>query len=434
MTNSPTWIRSSLVCVLLAVTFVAAGARALDRTIAKINNDIVTESDLAEVIAELKGRQRATGIVAFEQATSDSVCSLLDRALLLQEARRLQITPPQDEIHRQVEGMVREIKESFPEQKDFYQALASERLSLDQLKEQLTKKTKEDFMVFHVVDSRFSVTESDVAAHEPDNTSGSQSEVSYRLRRLGIPYGKKVSSQEALRQVSVTVARTITEGISFEEGVRRYSQVPGAAEDGGDMGYMASNELNATVRAAVENLEIGQASAPVLAGGYANIFYVEGKRGVKSAVREKKFFEARGELLQSLRRKAVLQIFDERLTPLLSQEYSDRLRGTVPATGVITPSPRRQNLPEGEPAAAPSTQAAAPTAQGAGASVDQHHPGMLLSAPPGSQLPSRDQNRPVAAPPQPASAPAGPGYYAPQPEATPTPEPRGLRRLFGRKP
>src|SRR5690606_16298855 len=123
--------------------------------------------------------------------------------------------------------------------------------------------------------------------------------MSYRLRRLGIPV-KKNGEKEAAKQAREIVARIIREGISFEEGVRKYSQVPGAAQDGGDMGYMSSDKLSAAVREAVENLETGHASKPVLAGGYANIFYLEGKRGARSAVREQKFFEARTSLLHEL--------------------------------------------------------------------------------------------------------------------------------------
>lgn len=294
-------------------------ARAIDRTIAKINDDIVTESDLAQVIAELRGEHRTAGIDAFAEATSVTVGSLLDRQLLLQEARRLQIRPSDDELHRQVEDMVREVKDNFASESEFYHALAQERLSLDRFKDQLLKQTRDDFMVYHVVDSRFSVSDAEVESFKHRETESAP--IRLRLRRLGIAITKKVSSQEACKKARAMVGQTISDGVSFEEGVRKYSEVPGAAQDGGDMGYMALDGLSSEVRSAVENLNPGQASAPVVAGGYANIFYVEGKRGARVAVREQKFVEARGELLESLRRRAILQVFDERLLPLLPTAY-----------------------------------------------------------------------------------------------------------------
>lgn len=373
--------RRAVVASLVLVMACAGISRAIDRTIAKINNTILTESDLAEVIADVAGMHKTTGIDAFAQATSETVTGMLDRALLLQEARRLQMVPSNEELHRQVEEMVREIRGKFPSEREFYQGLAEEGVSLDQLKEQLVKRTRDDFMVYHVVDSQFSVSEADLQKMKAEG--GVSRPAALRLRRMGIAVDKNHSREEACRQVQAMVAKTITDGISFEEGVRRYSQVPGAAEDGGDMGYVAPESLSADVRQAVDGLQVGQASAPIIAGGYANIFYVESKRGERVALREKKFLQAREDLLTSLRRRAVLQVFDDRLQPFLTPEYRAQASGNVVQRSAPTP-------------AAVTPQAYAPASQ-----------------------------------PQPAYAPT---YQQPQPQQTPPPQQRSFwQRMGGRR-
>jgi parvulin-like peptidyl-prolyl isomerase len=372
--------------ILIALT-APCGARALDRTIARINDTILTESDLAETIAEMAGLHRATGINAFARATTDTVASMLDRALLLQEARRMQIQPRDQELHRQVENMVQEIKQSFASEKEFFQALAEERLSLDQLKDQLLEQTRDDFMVYHVVDSRYSISEAEMSAAQGSDAQTTPS--SFRLRRLGIAITKQLDARAAARKAHATVAQTITEGISFEEGVRRYSQVPGAAQDGGDMGFVSTDKLSADVRKAVEGLDVGQASAPVIAGGFANVFYVENKRGERVALREKKFIETRNELLKSLRRRAVLQVYDDRLTPLLIPEYRNRLTGA------------------GSPVSTSRAAVGNPT----GAAAQTPRP-------------------PIAPPP---ASPYHQQYTIPQATPTPTPTPRPFWRGWGRQ-
>lgn len=320
---------------LLLMCLVPAGAdgrSTIDRTIAKVNDDLLTESDLAEVCADAEGRFRVSPQDGFAIATTETVQSMFDRTLLKQEARRRQINPTADEMNLQVEDMVREIRSSFASEKEFHQALVSERISLAQLKDELLEKSKTDFMVYHVINSRYSVSEQEISQFEAERASRGERTVSYRLRRLGIPINKN-GEQEASRQARDVVARIIKEGISFEEGVRKYSQVPGAAQDGGDMGYMSSDKLSGNVIAAIENLETGHASKPVVAGGYANIFYLEGKRGAKSAVREQKFFEAREGLMSELRRKAYLQVYDDRLLKLMPADYLPVCKAMVARTG-----------------------------------------------------------------------------------------------------
>lgn len=355
--------------LLILIALFCAGAMlnaaVIDRTIAKLNDDIMTESDLAEVQADSEGHFTTGSTDPFLTATSETVASMFDRQLLVQEARRLKISPTQDEMNLQVENMVREIRAKFASEKEFHQALAHERISLDTLKDELLEKSKVDFMVFQVINSRFSVTDSEIPKYQGEMKASGQSLTSYHLRRLGIAISKKVPAAAASARARQAVSDIIQKGISFEEGVRRYSEIPGADLDGGDLGYLSSDKLNKDVLAAVENLEAGQATAPIIAGGYANIFYLDGKRGARSALREEKFFETRDQLLKELRRRADLQIFDKRLLPLLSADYEARAKSpdlsaknatAEPAPATATADSSSAAKRQGEPApAAPAT-------------------------------------------------------------------------------
>lgn len=413
--------------VLLAALMVSAlcGARAIDRTIAKVNDTILTESDLAGVIATAKGIHHPGQIDAFAEATSETVTSMLDRALLLQEARRLGIRPPNEDLHREVEDMVREIRASFSTEAEFHHTLAAERISLNELKEELLEQTRDDFMVYHVVNSQFSISETELERMKMEG--GLSQEPSYRIYRLGVQVKKNEGAEAACRKVHGLVAKSITEGISFEEAVRKYSEVPGAAEDGGDMGYVQLDSLSQSVRAAVEGLEVGQASAPVIAGEYANIFYVAGRRGERVALREQKFISTRADLLKSLRRRATIQVYDERLMPLLVPEYRSQV-GTAPRgvqTGATPVTPATASFATHTPGA--SSPNLINAVEGTPATAAPAHQLQQTPAPAGQV------NYPQQPPPYPQGTPA-PQHYQQQtqnPQYAPQQTPATRRPFWG---
>ena len=295
----------------------------MDRTIAKINQDIVLESDLAKVVARETGALSPKGAAqAVSKATPAMIRILFDTTLLKQAAKRQNIEVSDNELNQQVESMVAEIKKEFKSEKEFRAALAEESMSLEHLKSQLLERARLDYQVFRLVGKRFSVTESEARQQEAESAAHGNQETRIKLRRLAVPV--RNSSEKACADVRERAARILEEGISFEDGVRKYSLAPGAKENGGEFEYMSLDKLAPDVRKAVENLQPGQATSPVISGGYASIFYVEGRRGARASLTERKFETARDQLLADLRRKANVQVFDTQLAAKLPPEYKKR--------------------------------------------------------------------------------------------------------------
>lgn len=326
----------------------------MDRTIARVNQDIVTESDLGRIVADRTGSLNSHSSVSIDKATTSDVGALFDRTLLLQAAKIRKIDPPESEMQQHVESMIADIRSHFPTEAEFRKGLAAEQLTLEELKSQLLKRAETDYRVYQLVTSRFSVTESDSRDYESECAARGESPLSLHLRRLAVPVPEtKGGAEKARQQVRELAARIFQEGLSFEDGVRKYSRVPGAKEDGGDLGYLSPQKLAPQVCEAVRELELGQASVPVVTGGFASIFYVEGRHGARSLLLEKKFTENREALLKELRRKANLQIYDSRLFRLLPDEYKRSgavvSRGTYGVQGSASP---------GQPDAPPQSSAA----------------------------------------------------------------------------
>lgn len=321
------------VVFVLSVACCAVARSTVDRTIARLNEDILTESDLGRSMSEHPAAS-AMHAGALDNATSTQLGALFDRTLLLQAAKQRSIQPPEAEIQQQVETLLADIRAGYPSEAVFRQELANEQLTVEELKKQLLKRAKTDYQIFQLVNSRFTITEADARRFEAECAARGESAVSLHLRRLAVPVnGNAAKAREKVRELA---SRIFTEGLSFEDGIRKYSQAPGAKEDGGDLGYLPPEKLSSEVVQATRDLQVGQASVPVVAGGYANIFYVEAKHGARSLLLERKFTENREALLKELRRKANLQILDRRVENILPDEYRAAARRALATNAYST--------------------------------------------------------------------------------------------------
>lgn len=303
------------------VSLAVGAGKTLDRVIAKVNGEIVMASELAELLRERGGAAGAGDPVA--AADPSTVRALFDRALLLDAAKRMSIDVAENEIHDQVEKMVDEIRARYPSERDFRSEVVAQYGSLDCLKRELARRATIDYKIERAVGRRFTISDADVERYEAECRAKGERPESYRLRRLGVAIDGETSQarKRALSRVKECLEAARAKGLSFAEAARRYTEIEAERPGGGDLGYLPAAKMDPELRQAVERLEPGQVTPPIVAGAYACIFYLEGKRGSRSSLYEKRFLEARQELLDELRRKASVTIYDERLARKLPPEY-----------------------------------------------------------------------------------------------------------------
>jgi parvulin-like peptidyl-prolyl isomerase len=307
----------------------ATGARTYDCVIAKLNEEVILASDLADVLRERQGLAHVSDPVA--AADMHAVKILLDRKLLLNVARRSNVEVPEAEIQEQVEAMVAEARARYPSSAEFTRDVAEEYGSLEKFKLELARRAKDDYRIARAVASRFTITDAEVAKFEQECRNDGMRPESFRLRRIGVAIDSETSrgGEKALARVAALLRAGTQARLSFAETAKRYSEIPGEAAMGGDLGYISAEKLAPEVLKAVEKLEPGQVTPPLVTGHYACIFYVEAKRGARSALYEKRFLETRDALLGESRRKASLILFDQRLASKVPAEYKDSLRQSV---------------------------------------------------------------------------------------------------------
>jgi peptidyl-prolyl cis-trans isomerase SurA len=111
------------------------------------------------------------------------------------------------------------------------------------------------------------------------------------LGSIFLPVGDKYAKPEEAEKIGREVLEKLKSGADFQSLAKRYSKGP-AAQEGGDLGYLATDELAPYIAQGIRNLRKDQVSGLVQGpGGYfiIKIFDIDNKKVSQSdpALREK---------------------------------------------------------------------------------------------------------------------------------------------------
>ncbi|BDD88044.1 chaperone SurA [Desulfofustis limnaeus] len=290
-----------------------ADSEVIDRVIAEVNDDIITTSELdregqpifQRVMRESPVEEQAT---ILDQVRRQVLDSLIDRKLIMQEAVKQGIEVSEAEIDATVKEMLAAnnlTKEAFVQQ--------LEKNGLDEAtyRRNLRVQLLQNKLLMRDVNSKILITDAMVRDFYQNNYTQAVDPDSYYLLQIGIswdqsadandPAALEKAKQEARRQAE-RVRDLAINGQDFRDLARRFSDLP-SAEEGGDLGSFAHNEMADYMKKAVTGLQPGQISDIVetpfgyqffqlLAGGEAATVSQAPFDAVQEEIRERLFREA----------------------------------------------------------------------------------------------------------------------------------------------
>lgn len=234
-------------------------AQTVNRIVAVVNNDIVTEGDVDAFIQALKDDPDSS-IPEGKNADLEHVVlqRLIDQRLILQEAKRTEVVVPADEVLDRYQAF----RNRFPSDDLFHESLKITGLSEEQLKrrvrEQLTIQRVIDAKVRSLITVSPQEVSTELAAHPELVKSGDRFRVSHLLIR--------VSDRRSEAQAKALIAnlhKQIESGAAaFADVAKQYSEDQ-FRDDGGDMGWVAPGELMPELDAALLAATVGQVSGPI---------------------------------------------------------------------------------------------------------------------------------------------------------------------------
>jgi peptidyl-prolyl cis-trans isomerase SurA len=136
----------ALLAVLISLAARTADAYLIDKIAAVVNDKVITQSELDRSV-EIENFNRGRTGPAGEALRMSLLDSMIDRMLILEEARKFDIVQV---TGQEAEEAVKSIKDEFASDEDFKDALSRDGLTEDELKDSL----KDQMLAVKYVDKR----------------------------------------------------------------------------------------------------------------------------------------------------------------------------------------------------------------------------------------------------------------------------------------
>lgn len=228
----------------------------VDRLVAVVNDELITASEVVaeehlgvDLLAEVLPSSRpADGLLSFDQGLQ----RLIDRRILLQEARAMGVGVSEQEAASAVESLIDQGR--LPPETHRSTALT------DRVRDELTVLK----LINREVRSKLVVSSEDIEAYYRTYPGRFTSPVQFRISQIVFraPDGTDADTLGRKRQEAETLRDELAHGADFAALAKRHSDGPEAAK-GGDLGVFRPGELLPAIDRAVASMEEGAVS-PVL--------------------------------------------------------------------------------------------------------------------------------------------------------------------------
>lgn len=251
----------------------ASATEVIERIIAVVNDEIVTEQDLQYMMAPVMAQYRTiyTGQAYVEkakEARKEFLQKVIEDKLILSEAKRRQVIVGDEEV----DEMITEVRNKFPSREVFLRAIEDQDLTEKKLWNRFRDQLLMQKLVNYEVRSRVSVSPGEVSeyykAHPEEFSQGER----VRLQHLLIRSGGARTVEEA-KTFAWALGEQLKAGKSFEDLAKAYSESV-EAEEGGQMGWMEKGQLLGNIDEQVFTLGAGELTPPIQSSLGFHIFKV----------------------------------------------------------------------------------------------------------------------------------------------------------------
>ena len=293
-------------------------AEIVDGIVAVVNNEVVTQAELNAILLPLYTQYKSTYsdeelLMKIDEAKKNILYKLIEDKLILQEAHKIGMPATDEEVAERLE----QIKSQFSSSQEFKSALASQGLTVVDLKEKYREQLIKEKMVNREVRSRVSVTPIEIALFYEKNEDDFNLPAQVKVMTIMIRKSEAdpESNTDSLKKIKM-IELKMAEGEDFTKLAREYSQDPSAV-DGGDMGYIGKGQMMKKIDEVIFSLQPGEISETIETPvGYHVFKIVE----VKEAGAES-FDEARMQIENYLFQEKAKERFDEWMTNLKENAY-----------------------------------------------------------------------------------------------------------------
>ncbi len=307
-----------LSCLLPGV-HAAEGPVLLDRVVATVNDEVITWSELMNVII-IDGRQLLGGLTGEErenkirEAERPVLNNLIEMKLQIQEARRMNLDVNASEI----DGAIEEIRTKYGlTEETLTNSLKAEGLTPEDYRARLADQILLQKVINFAVRNNVAVSDKEIQQYYADNIGEFDGGEKIRIRQIFFALPQDSSQKEVVEAKAREIAQRISSGEDFAKLAGEFSEDQSRAF-GGDLGYISRGSALKEIEDAAAALNKGEVSSPFRSPAGLHIIKLEdrieggGIDKVRDKIREtllQKAFEVRyREWKAGLREKAFIEI------------------------------------------------------------------------------------------------------------------------------
>ncbi|HEX9780324.1 MAG TPA: SurA N-terminal domain-containing protein [bacterium] len=307
--RAPAWA-----AVLALAWASAASAETVNRIVAVVNDDVITQADLDTRLRSLTDRDDAAWSPeeAPEGVKQSVLQRLIEERLLLQEARGLGVTVDPEELN----AHVRRFRAGFGSEEAFRSALAASGMTEGDVREDI----RERLLLREVIDRqvrgaiRVSPQEiaQELAARDVQRRPEQRASVSHLLIRVTAE-----RTEEQARLIVDAAREDLESGVPLAEVASRFGDGPEGAAAGGGLGWVVRGQLLPELDAEAFSLEAGRWSRPIRTRLGYHLIRVEERADIPPPTDE----ELRRQSHQELFERKFREDMDRWLARLKSKAY-----------------------------------------------------------------------------------------------------------------
>lgn len=230
------------------------------------------------------------GALQREQVAKSILDQLVDRALILQEARRRNLVAPDADV----DARLADIRRNFPSEAEFESALRARGLSVAELRDRIRFEIAAQKLMAAV--SQPQVSDAEVRDYFARNRAAFDQPAQARVRHILL---------RTPAEARIVLAR-LRGGEDFGAVARELSQDPGSKERGGELGMIQRGQTVPEFEQAAFSLPIGQISDPVKTSFGYHILQVQERVAAKPATLE----AAREQIVRALTERKQREAFE----------------------------------------------------------------------------------------------------------------------------
>jgi peptidyl-prolyl cis-trans isomerase SurA len=268
--------------ILTGITLVAllalhpgpAPAQVINGIAAVVNEEVITNFELDKEYQQMLKEQEKLPPSEKMGLRSAALNRLVDKKLIDQKVRELDIKVMDDEIKLAIDDVK---KQNNMTQEALVQALAGQGLSFEQYRAQLREQLERLRLMSQEVRSKIQVGDQEVREYYEANRAKYGAVEQFRARHIFFKVDKKGGAAELARveALAAGVLKEARAGKDFAELAKAHSNDPAAAKDGGDLGTFKKADMLPEIGDTVAAMKPGEVSELVLSQAGLHIIKLE---------------------------------------------------------------------------------------------------------------------------------------------------------------